>query len=147
MPLELRIESDGNVRPFWYGRFKIEGKRLCQNLGVKVAGTPPASLSLKDQGDTPFEVSRASAQAKLTQIVEEARSKRDSARLVEKPYEIKTGEQIESVKLDDLGEEWARIPPHQPRRDAPQRPRHTSRLLWRRLLCYKFHQNRRHLRP
>lgn len=110
MPLELRIEPNGTVRPFWYGRFKIEGKRFCQNLGVKVAGTPPATRSLMDQGDTAFEVSRATAQAKLEQIVEEARSKRDSARLVEKLYKIKTGEQIKSVRLDELGEEWARIP-------------------------------------
>ena len=110
MPLELRIEPDGTVRPFWYGRFKIEGKRFCQNLGVKVAGNPPASRSLMDQGDTAFEVSRASAMAELKHIVEEARTKRDSARLVEKLYEIKTGEQIKSVRLEDLGEEWARIP-------------------------------------
>ena len=109
MPLELRIESNGDVRPFWYGRFKIEGKRLCQNLGVKVAGTPPASLSLMDKGDTDFECSRVAAQAKLEQIVEEARSKRDSSRLVEKLYEIKTGEQIRSVKLAELKEEWAHI--------------------------------------
>lgn len=110
MPLELRIESDGTIRPFWYGRFKIEGKRQCQNLSVKLAGTPPSSLSLKDTGDSDFECSRVAAQAKLDQIVEEARSKRDSARLVEKLYEIKTGEQIRSVKLSELKDEWAHIP-------------------------------------
>ena len=109
MPLELRIESDGTVRPLWYGRFKINGKRQCVSLGVKVAGTPPASRSLKDQGDAAFEVSRATAQAKLAGIVEEARSKRDSAHLVEKLYEIKTGESIRSVKLADLANEWAMI--------------------------------------
>ena len=38
-PLEPRIEKDGTVRPYWYGRFKINRKRLRQNLGVKVAGT------------------------------------------------------------------------------------------------------------
>ena len=84
MPLELRIEPNGTIRPLWYGRFKINGKRQCVSLGVKVAGTPPASHSLKDQGDTAFECSRATAQAKLASIVEEARSKRDSAHLVEK---------------------------------------------------------------
>ena len=109
MPLELRIEKDGSVRPFWYGRFKINSRRICQNLGVKVAGTPPPSLSLKDKGDTDFEVSRANAISKLNSIVEEARSKRDSVRLVEKLYEIKTGEEIKSVKLADLPVEWAKI--------------------------------------
>ena len=109
MPLELRIEPNGAIRPLWYGRFKINGKRQCVSLGVKVAGTPPASHSLKDRGDTTFECSRATAQAKLASIVEEARSKRDSAHLVEKLYEIKTGEVIKSVKLDELAAEWAMI--------------------------------------
>jgi integrase len=109
MPLELRIEPNGTIRPLWYGRFKINGKRQCVSLGVKVAGTPPPSHSLKDRGDTTFECSRATALAKLASIVEEARSKRDSAHLVEKLYEIKTGEVIKSVKLDELAAEWAMI--------------------------------------
>ena len=109
MPLELRIEPNGTIRRLWYGRFKINGKRQCVSLGVKVAGTPPASHSMKDQGDTAFECSRAVAQAKLASIVEEARSNRDSAHLVEKLYEIKTGEAIKSVKLEALAEGWAKI--------------------------------------
>jgi integrase len=108
MPLELRIEA-GTVRPFWYGRFKINGRRLCQNLGVKVHGNPPTSLSLRDEGDAAFERSRAAAQAKLESIVEEARSSRDAARLVEKLYQIKTGETIRTVKLAELPDEWAKI--------------------------------------
>src|SRR5665213_813180 len=78
-------------------------------MGVKVASTLTDSHSLKDRGDTTFECSRATAQAKLASIVEEARSKRDSAHLVEKLYEIKTGEVIKSVKLDELAAEWAMI--------------------------------------
>lgn len=109
MPLELRIETNGTVRPFWYGRFKINGKRQCLNLGVKVNGTPPASLSLKDDGDIAFERSRTAAQAKLESVAEEARTKRDSVRLVERLYEIKTGEAIRSVMLAELAEEWAKI--------------------------------------
>jgi len=110
MPLELRKETNGTIRPIWYGRYKINGKRFCQNLGVKITGTPPASLSLKDEGDAAFERSRATALAKLESIVEEARTKRDSARLVEKLYEIKTGERIKSVKLAELAEHWLKIP-------------------------------------
>ncbi|MHB8523072.1 MAG: tyrosine-type recombinase/integrase [Limisphaerales bacterium] len=110
MPLELRIESNGTVRPFWYGRFKINGKRQCVNLGVKVQGTPPSSLSLMDEGNMAFEKSRVGAQKALEHFVEEARTKRDSARLVERLYEIKTGEAIKSVKLAELAEEWAKIP-------------------------------------
>ncbi|MBU0678462.1 MAG: tyrosine-type recombinase/integrase [Verrucomicrobia bacterium] len=110
MPLEFRKNTDGTLRPFWYGRYEINGKRYCDNLGVKIGGHPPASLSLRDEGDTAFERSRATALAKLEGIVEEARQKRGSARLVEKLYELKTGEQIETVALADLPEEWAKIP-------------------------------------
>lgn len=110
MPLELRVEPNGTLRPFWYGRFGINGRRHCVNLGIKIHGTPPASMSLRDEGDTAFERSRALAQAKYERLVEEARTTRDSARLVERLYEIKTGETIKSVKLEDLPDEWASIP-------------------------------------
>jgi integrase len=109
MPLELRWKLSGPLRPFWYGRYEVNGKRYCPNLGVKIAGTPPASMSLMDEGDAAFERSRAAAQAKLDSIVEEARSKRNAAGLVEKLYEIKTGEAIKSVKLAELADEWAKI--------------------------------------
>jgi integrase len=109
MPLELRWKLSGPLRPFWYGRYEVNGKRYCPNLGVKIAGTPPASMSLMDEGDAAFERSRATAQAKLDSIVEEARSKRNAAGLVERLYEIRTGETIPSVKLAGLEEEWGRI--------------------------------------
>jgi len=109
MPLELRWRLSGPLRPFWYGRYEVNGKRYCPNLGVKIAGKPPASMSLTEEGDTAFERSRAAAQAKLDSIVEEARSKRNAAGLVEKLYEIRTGEALQSVKLADLEEEWAGI--------------------------------------
>ena len=110
MPLELRRRLDGKLRPFWYGRYEINGARFCDNLGVKIAGTPPDSKSLRDEGDGAFERSRATALAKLAAIVEEARSKRDSVRLVEKLYKLKTGEEFSTVSLTDLPDEWMRIP-------------------------------------
>jgi hypothetical protein len=113
MPLELRIEKkerERKVRPLWYGRFEINGQRECVNLGVKVRGVPSALLSLKDEGDMNFERSRVVAQAKLDGLVEEARTKQGSVRLVEKLYEIKVGEPIKSVLLDNLPDEWTKIP-------------------------------------
>jgi integrase len=113
MPLELRIEKRGQsrcVRPFWYGRFEVNGDRQCFNLGVKVRGVPPASLSLKDLGDMDFERSRETARVKLESVIEEARTKQGSVRLVEKLYEIKVGEAIKTVLLDNLHLEWAKIP-------------------------------------
>jgi integrase len=110
MPVEMKFQRDGRLRETWYGRYEINGRKLYVNLDVKIAGSPPPSLSLKDQGDTAFEVSRAKAMEKLNGIVEEARSQRSSERLVEKLYELKTGEAIRSVKLAELPDEWAKIP-------------------------------------
>ena len=110
MPLELRTQRDGSLRPNWYGRYEINGRLFRPNLLVKIAGTPPLSKSLRDEGDGAFERSRAKAQAKLDSLVEEARTKQGSARLVEKLYEIKTGEPIKTVTLENLPQEWAKIP-------------------------------------
>jgi integrase len=109
MPLELRTQRDGSLRPNWYGRYEINGRLVRPNLFIKIAGTPPASRSLRDEGDGAFERSRATAQAKLDGFVEEARTKQGSVRLVEKLYEIKTGEAIRSILLANLPEEWAKI--------------------------------------
>ena len=110
MPIEIRKQKDGRIRPMWYGRYEANGKRFTINLGIKIGGTPPASLSLKEQGDGAFERSRIMAQAKLSQVAEEAKRKHGAAHLVERIYEIKTGEQIQSVKLAKLPDEWATIP-------------------------------------
>ena len=47
MPLELTIETERTSAPTWYGRYEVNGKRYCPNLGVKIAGTPPGSISLQ----------------------------------------------------------------------------------------------------
>jgi integrase len=110
MPLEVRFKLDGSLREFWYGHYKAGGKRYCSNLGVRIAGTPPDPFSLRSEGDALFERSRAQAQAKLDAMIDEARHSRNSERLVERLYELKTGERIQSVVLDDLPEAWANIP-------------------------------------
>ena len=115
MPLEFRKQRDGSLRNVWFGRFEINGKRFCYNLGIKIAGQVPASGSLKDEGDGAFERSRAAAQAKLDSIVAEARSRSSAAGLVEKIYEIRTGEAIRSVKLKDLaGGKFTELPLRDP---------------------------------
>jgi integrase len=109
MPLELKLQRDGRLRNTWYGRYEINGRKIFVNLGVKIAGTPPEKLSVREEGDTAFERSRATAQAKLDSIVEETRTKQGAVRWVKKLYEIETGEAIKSVKLGDLADEWAKI--------------------------------------
>jgi len=110
MSLELRLDNNGKMRPFFYGRFKINGKRYCHNLAVAIEGEPPPSRNLRDQGDPAFEASRRIAQAKLDSLIEQARSKRDAARVLQKIWEINTGEQLRMARLDKLHEEWAKIP-------------------------------------
>lgn len=109
MPLEIRKNPDGSVRPYWYGRYEIHGRRYCDNLGIRIAGTPPPGNSLKGEGDSSFERSRARALSKLADLVEEAKSKKNATVLMEKIYERKTGEQIRTVQLKDLPDEWAVI--------------------------------------
>lgn len=110
MPLELRKNPDGTLRPYWYGRYEIDGKRYCVNLGIKIAGTPPITFSLKDEGDKNFERSRGTALAQLKHHIDEARSKQLSAHLYERVYEIQTGERMGSPKLANLPDEWQKIP-------------------------------------
>lgn len=110
MPLEVRFKSDGSLRPNWYGRYEVNGRRRCDKLKARIYGTPPNPFTLKIEGDGAFERSRATALAELQDLISEARTKHDSARLVEKLYKIKTGEQMQFVKLEDLPDEWAKIP-------------------------------------
>ena len=126
MPLEFRRKLNVTLRKFWYGRYEVRWKSYCQNLGVKIAGKPPASLSLKEEGDSVYERSRATALFKLQSLIEEAQTKRGSITLMEKLYEIKTGERIKTVKLCDLPDEWAAIPR---RRKLSERYAYQSRVI------------------
>lgn len=110
MGLEIRKGRDGKWRKIWYGAYTVNGKRYAVNLGIKIAGTPPSSMKLKDEGDGLFERSRAKAQAKLDHVIEETRSKANAVHLVEHLYEVKTGDSLKSVGLEDLADEWKKIP-------------------------------------
>ena len=104
MPLELRQGSK-----WWYGRYKVDAKRYCVNLGIVVTGRRPASLH--DVSDDPvFAASRATAQAKLDAMAEEALSKRGASRLIERLYEMKTGIAVEAVNLADMATLWNNLP-------------------------------------
>lgn len=110
MNLELRRRLSGPLRPTWYGRYMLNGRKHTINLNVKIAGTPPESGSVRDLGDAEFEASRVIAQSKLESVVEQARQTHNNAHLVERIYEIKTGEKILSIPIEKLPDEWARIP-------------------------------------
>lgn len=104
MPLELRASSK-----WWYGRYEVDGKRYCVNLEVPIQGNRPAGIR-EITTDPLFEASRSAAKTKLDALIEEARSKRGAARLIERIYEIKTGTAVKTVNLDDMTKEWEAIP-------------------------------------
>jgi len=110
MPLEMRFGRDGKLRPNWYGRYNENTKRHTVNLGIKIAGNPPDSLKVSDEGDEAFERSRFKAEAKLASIIAEARKKSSEVHLVERIYEMKTGAALDVVELKKLADEWERIP-------------------------------------
>ena len=140
MSLEMRVESNGDVRKIWYGRFMINGKRECVNLGVKMLGTPPASLKLKDRGDAEFERSRGMAEQRLKEVATEARNTRDSGRLVEKLYAIKTGTEVRTVKLSELEDEWVKLPR---RRELAEKYEQEGRSILKRFVEFVQTRNRR----
>ncbi len=100
MPLEIRQNSR-----WWYGRFVVDGKRYCVNLGVKVPARSAASPT-----SPAFIASRAAAQTKLEAAIEEARSKQGAVRLIERIYEIKTGSPVDVVAIDALSSLWRELP-------------------------------------
>ena len=107
MALMLRRQRNGTFRSDWYGEYKDEsGKRTIINTGVKWAGSPPCSGSLRDIGDASFERSRERAQAVLDNYRGEARHKGNAAHLVERLIETKTGRAVEHTKIAELANKW-----------------------------------------
>lgn len=70
MGLKIIRQGDG-IRPNWYAQYRDGDGWKTINLRVKVHGKPPASLSLADTGDVPFERSRAAAEAKLADFLDQ----------------------------------------------------------------------------
>ena len=72
--------------------------------------SPTTKNGFKCQLDVGEWVKKDESTEDWTIPIEEARTKQGSARLVEKLYEIKTGEPIRSVTLAILPQEWSKIP-------------------------------------
>lgn len=98
---------------WWYGRVTVNGRYLNQNLGVEIRGQIPDTL--KQQGDTAFELSRQKAQAALDKFVAEMESKQSSQELLQRIHKIRTGRRAASLMLADMFSAWKNLP----RRKAP----------------------------
>ncbi len=141
MHLEMRLDRRGlDVRRIWYGRFIVNGKKECVNLGVKLTGTPPKSFKLQDEGDTEFERSKGAAYERLKQVVAEAQSTRNANRLLERMYEMKTGVEVRTTMLEDLESEWVKLPR---RRPLAEKYEQEGRSILGRFVSFVKERNRR----
>jgi integrase len=106
MPLMLKTQRDGTLRPFWYGVYSEDGERKVVNLNVAVKGIPPPGMSLKEMGDSAFERSRTLAESALQQVAGEIQSKGRTEHLIERLIKSKTGNSVEYVRLENLESRW-----------------------------------------
>ena len=101
MSLELRRGTS----EWWYGRLQANGRRFTKNLGVKVEGKIPSTL--RQTGDIVFERSRAHAQAALEIAQAELKRRKSAEELVLTLHEIRTGERVRSIPLEEVAARWA----------------------------------------
>lgn len=104
------IPYKGGYRPYWYAEYRENGRRRQIRLSERVMGTPPKSLSIREEGDTPYERSKARAEAEFETFEAERRRKCDRERLMEELVAAKTGERAVFHRLEDIGRLWNELP-------------------------------------
>lgn len=115
MGLKLLKDQNGNLRPTWYADLQRNGRTVRINLGVPVRGKPGRNADGNPTihgGDRIFEGSRREAAAKMKSIRETA--KRDSRDIAREAFRLRTGGDLEDVRLVELAARWRAIP-----RDPP----------------------------
>lgn len=108
MGLLIMKRQDGKLRPTWYGRISVKGKRRDTNLNVPIEGTIPLNDKgtpiWNVKGDSAFERSKRAAKKVFNKWRKEA--KKDPAELAAKAYKARTGVSIEGVPLAKLADLW-----------------------------------------
>lgn len=113
MGIRIIPYRDG-YRPYWYADYKENGKVRRIRLTERIMGVPPPSLSIKDEGSTLYEKSKARAQAEFEAFENERKRKGTSERLMEELIASKTGMKVSYPKLKDLGKLWNGLPRDKP---------------------------------
>lgn len=98
---------------WWYGSYRVDGRRKAINLHVEVRGTPPGTD--EEFGSVQFERSKAEAEATLKSLMSEINSTRTSEELAQAVHEARTGRRVDVYRLTDLPELWK----SKPRNKAP----------------------------
>jgi len=105
--LEMRTGSQ-----WWYGRYRQKGKAKVKNLGIKIRGSRPASIT--EVGSPQFENSRGEAQAALDRLASELTGQKQAEELAQAVYEARTGARVGTVLIADLPDKWLEIPRRRP---------------------------------
>lgn len=103
MALELKPTSR-----WWYARFLVNGKLRRVNLGVRVEGARPGSITR--EGDRAFERSRVKALAAHEKLHNEVATQRSAEEYEQRVMEIKLGSRVEARPVADVPELWAGLP-------------------------------------
>lgn len=108
----MALELYPKKSKWWYGRVKVNGRKLNKNLGVEWRGVPPSTLTAR--GDDAFERSRAKAWAALEKLQSELKRRSTAEELVQTIHEIRTGSRVESIPLNDAAARWLALPRRRP---------------------------------
>lgn len=103
MALEMKGTSS-----WWYGRFMVHRKLRRINLGVRIEGDRPSSIT--QEGNRTFERSRGRAQSEHDRVRDEILSKKTTEELTQRIIEIKSGSRLTSPKVAMLEEAWINLP-------------------------------------
>lgn len=86
----------------------VNGRYICQNLGVLIRGTIPEKLT--DPGDEAFERSRFMAKAAMDKFLASLDERASEEELIQKVHKIRTGSRIQSLALDEMFQKWKALP-------------------------------------
>ena len=119
--LKIMTDRAGQILSrYWYARFTRQGEKRNVRIApkVEIKGNPPTDangrIDLKGRGDAAFEKSRKAALAALAKMREAAKTTgktkavrdAETADLVNRYHQARTGKAIESPRLDALADLW-----------------------------------------
>ena len=110
MGIKIKRDGKGGYRRWWYAEYKEDGKLRIKRLDVKVAGTPPVSLSIREDGDMRYEKSKSLAQKAFDDFMDERQRKGATNGLMETLIESKIGEKPSYIRLEELPNRWNGLP-------------------------------------
>lgn len=98
---------------WWYGQYKVDGKRFVKNLHIEVRGVPPADN--EEHGSIHFETSKAKAEQALKNLLEDINKGKNAEELAQAVHEARTGgRKVKVYELSDLPRLWDEMPRSKP---------------------------------